>query len=142
MQVTTEYITCLWYFNAGDLHLTRQSQYILVNNNYIYVSRAMRVTIHSSDPLLVTLTCITTGGPATNVIWTRDAEEIEGGITVLESGYSARYSHTLHNATEGVYNCTVWNDKPSRVTAELNLAGIHHYSLPAYSAMSHEAVTF
>ena len=82
----------------------------------------MRVTIHSSDPLLATLTCITTGGPATNVIWTRNSEEIEGGITVLESGYSV-YTHTLYNATEGVYNCTVWNNKPSKVTGEVNLAG-------------------
>ena len=101
----------------------------------------MRVTVHSIDPLLVTLTCFTTHGPATNVTWTRDSEEIDGGLTVLESGSNARYSHTLYNATEGVYNCTVQNDKPSEVTAEVNLAGM----LPAYSVrhniMSHETVT-
>ena len=90
----------------------------------------MGVTIHSSDPLLATLTCTTTGGPATKVIWSRDSEEIEGGITVLQSGYSDRYTHTLHNATEGVYNCTVWNNKPSIVTGEVDLTGteimLHH----------------
>ena len=84
----------------------------------------MWVTIHSIDPLLVTLTCVTTGGPATNVTWTRDSEEIEGGVTVLESGNNAEYRHTLYNATEGVYTCTVRNDKPSQVTAEVNLPGI------------------
>ena len=124
MQSTTVIYKHVWYFNTGDLRLTRQSQYIIVNGNYVYKTRAMRVTIQSSDPLLMTLTCITTGGPATNVIWSRNSEEIEGGITVLESGYSDRYRHTLYNATEGVYNCTVWNDKPSQVTAEANLAGI------------------
>ena len=79
--------------------------------------------MHSNDPLLVTLTCITTGGPATNVNWTRDSEEIEGGVTVLESGYNARYKHTLYNATEGFYICTVWNNKPSTVRVGVNVAG-------------------
>ena len=105
------------YFDTGNLQLEV--------NSYIgsYVPREVTVTVLSVDPLLVTLTCITTGGPATNVTWTRDSEEIEGGITVLESGASARYRHTLYNATEGVYNCTVWNNKPSVVTAEVNVAG-------------------
>ena len=116
--------TRVWYFNAGDLRLTRQVESILVNGAYIYRYRSMRVTFHSIDPLLVTLTCITTHGPATNVIWTRDSEEVEGGVTVLESGYNARYRHTLYNVTEGVYTCTVRNDKPSQVTAKVNLAGI------------------
>ena len=113
----------MWYFNAGDLRLTQQSQYIIVNGNYVYITRAMRVTIHSRDPLLMTLTCVTNGGPATNVIWSRNSEEIEGGVTVLERSYSDRYTHTFYNVTEGVYNCTVWNNKPSKVTAEANLTG-------------------
>ena len=110
-----------WYFNAGKLYLKTNS-YILPNGSY--VPREVTVTVNSMDPLpLVTITCITYGGPATIVTWTRDSEVIEGGITVLESGASARYRHTLYNATEGVYTCTVWNNKPSVVTAEVNVAG-------------------
>ena len=106
-------------FNAGNLRLERN--YIVLNG--YYVPREVTVTVNSMDPLLVSLTCITYGGPATNVTWTRDSEEIEGGVTVLESGRSSRYRHTLNNTTEGVYTCTVWNNKPSVVTAEVNVAG-------------------
>ena len=104
-----------WYFNAGYLYLQRTYG--------SFVPREVTVTVHSMDPLLVTLTYFTAGGPATNVTWTRDSEEIEGGVTVLESGASSRYRHTLYNVTKGVYNCTVWNNKPSVVTAEVNVAG-------------------
>ena len=129
---------CDIIFNAGDLRLTRQGQYSSVNGAYVYIYRSMRVTVHSIDPLVATLTCITTGGPATNVTWTRDSEEIEGGVTVLESGYDVRYRHTLYNVTEGVYTCTVRNDKPSQVTAEVNLAGILILRCP----MRQKTVTF
>ena len=85
--------------------------------------REVRVTVHSMDPLIVTIIFITTGGPATIVTWTRDSEEIEGGVTVLVDNYRSEYRHTLYNTTEGVYTCKVWNNKPSVVTAEVNVAG-------------------
>ena len=42
-----------------------------------------------------TLTCISTGGPATTVTWTRDSEEISGGMTVLDNATTAQYTHTV-----------------------------------------------
>ena len=70
-----------------------------------------------------TLTCISTGGPATTVTWTRDSVTItEGTETVLNDPVTAQYTHTL-TVTErlgGLYTCTVANNKPSSDSAQLN----------------------
>ena len=49
------------------------------------------------------LTCISTGGPATNVAWTRGNDEDNlipvsdnAQVTVLEYAITAQYSHTLN----------------------------------------------
>ena len=65
-----------------------------------------------SDQL--TLTCISTGGPATTVTWTRDSTTVtEGTETVLDDPVTAQYTHTLPVTTGGEYTCTVSNKKPS-----------------------------
>ena len=71
-----------------------------------------------------TLTCISTGGPATTVTWTRDSEVINGS-TVLDNAVTAQYTHTLTvtGRTEGLYRCSVSNSKPSSATAEINVTG-------------------
>ena len=66
-----------------------------------------------------TLTCISIGGPATTVIWTRDNTTItEGNETVLDDPVTAQYTHTLTvtGGLGGVYTCTVSNNKPSTFT--------------------------
>ncbi|CAI8038512.1 hypothetical protein GBAR_LOCUS21472, partial [Geodia barretti] len=52
-----------------------------------------------------TLTCISTGGPATTVTWTRDNVNITGeqNETVLNDPVTAQYTHTLTVTTAGVY---------------------------------------
>ena len=66
------------------------------------------------DPFLWTLTCVSTGGPATYVTWTRDDDVLtEGSETVLDDTLTAQYTHTLTVTTAGEYNCTVANSKPS-----------------------------
>ena len=63
-----------------------------------------------------TLTCISTGGPATTVTWTRDSTTVtEGTETVLNDPVTARYTHTLTvtGRSPGLYRCTVANNKPS-----------------------------
>ena len=73
-----------------------------------------------------TLTCISTGGPATTVTWTRDSVTItEGTETVLNDPVTAQYTHTL-TVTGGEYTCTVTNDKPSTASATINIQGIIH----------------
>ena len=58
-----------------------------------------------------TLTCISTGGPATTATWTRDSVTVtEGTETVLDDPVTAQYTHTLTGSTVGDYACTVTND--------------------------------
>ena len=69
-----------------------------------------------------TLTCISTGGPATTVIWTRDTTPVtEGNATVLVNPITAEYLHTLKVTGDfkGRYTCTVANNKPSNASANI-----------------------
>ena len=70
-----------------------------------------------------TLTCISTGGPATNVTWTRDFETVTNGTeTVLDNRVTSQYTHTLTvtGRVEGDYTCTVTNNRPSS-----NMSKVH-----------------
>ena len=72
-----------------------------------------------------TLTCISNGGPATTVTWTRDSTTVtEGTETVLANTVTAEYVHTLQVIArqEGVYTCAISN-RVSIISAELDVAG-------------------
>ena len=74
-----------------------------------------------------TLTCISTGGPATTVTWARDSTTVtEGTETVLDDPVTAQYTHTLtvNGKVEGNYTCTVINNKPSHDSASITLQGV------------------
>ena len=75
------------------------------------------------DTNLLTLTCISTGGPATTVTWTRDSTTVITDITetVLNDPVTAQYTHTLTVTTGGEYTCTVANSKPSSASASFEL---------------------
>ena len=80
------------------------------------------------------LTCISAGGPATTVTWTRDSVTVtEGTETVLDDPVTAQYNHTLTvtGLVAGLYTCTVENDKPSNDSANITVQGIelHFYLL-------------
>ena len=63
-----------------------------------------------------TLTCISAGGPATTVTWTRDSVTVtEGTETVLDDPVTAQYTHTLTvtGRLGGNYTCTVTNEVSS-----------------------------
>ena len=73
-----------------------------------------------------TFTCISTGGPATTVTWTRDSITVtEGTETVLNDPVTAQYTHTLTvtGILPGLYNCTVTNNKPSFASANITVQG-------------------
>ena len=82
--------------------------------------------LNGSSPQF-TLTCISTGGPATTVSWTRDSTTVitEGTETVLNDPVTARYTHTLTvtGRLYGDYTCTVSNNKPSMDSATLTVRG-------------------
>ena len=74
----------------------------------------------NGDSPQFTLTCISTGGPATTVTWTRNSIIInKGNTTVLNDPVTAQYTHTLTVAGRkgGHYSCTVANNKPSTAYA-------------------------
>ena len=82
-----------------------------------------------SDQL--TLTCNSTGRPATTVTWTRDSTTVtEGTETVLDDPVTAQYTHTLNVTTGGEYTCTVSNNKPYSDSANITLDGkLYPYSI-------------
>ena len=76
-----------------------------------------------------TLTCISTGGTATTVTWTRDSQKIAGETTsVLDDAETLQYTHslTVTGSIDGsnTYQCTVGNNKPSQDTANFTVQGI------------------
>ena len=80
--------------------------------------------LNKASPQL-TLTCISTGGPATTVTWTRDSEMLTG-ITVLNDRTTSQYTHTLTVTRRlgGLYTCTVANTRPSNASSQLTVQGI------------------
>ena len=96
--------------------------------------------------LMLTLTCISTGGPATTVTWTRDSDTVtEGTKTVLDDSVTAQYTHTLTvtGRLGGLYTCTVANDKLSNDSVQVAVQGTltciyipghlnHTYNLPSF----------
>ena len=79
----------------------------------------------NGESLQFTLTCTSTGGPATTVTWTRDSETVSGGITVLDDPVTAQYTHTLTvtGRLGGQYQCTVSNSKPSNDSTRFCVQG-------------------
>ena len=79
-----------------------------------------------------TLTCISTGGPASSVTWTRGFIVLtEGTETVLNDPVTAQYTHTLTvtGRLGGLYSCTVANAKPSNDFSSTNVQGEFHFLL-------------
>ena len=79
-----------------------------------------------------TITCISTGGPATTVTWTRDSDTVTEGIeTVLDGRVTAQYTHTLTvnetSSFNGTYSCTISNRKSSfYASKEITATVIHN----------------
>ena len=109
--------------------MQNQCSYIL--NNLYYFIGGIAITTDTlnfeSSTLQFTLTCISTGGPATTVTWTRDSDDTvtEGNETVLDDPVTAQYTHTLTvtGREGGLYTCTVANNKPSSDSSSLTVKG-------------------
>ena len=98
------------------------------------------ISIHGGVTLSMnTLTCISTGGPATTVTWTRNSVTItEGTETVLNNPVTAQYTHTLTVTSGGEYTCTVSINKPSTASATITLQGSkkHYYSVYTHAIVN------
>ena len=81
------------------------------STGHIQLSGGMAFTLDSDRQF--TLTCISTGGPATTVTWTIYSTTVtEGTETVLDDPVTAQYTHTLTVPSKrtGRYICTMAND--------------------------------
>ena len=111
-----------WYPRSGRTVRQRAN-----NRVHIIIIDLGNVTISGGmvfDPDQQMLTCISTGGPATTVTWTKDSTTVtEGAQTLLENPVTAQYTHTLTVTTGGEYTCTVENNKPSFDSATIILPG-------------------
>ena len=99
--------------HTGDIAI---SQAIMFRENSNY----------DGESLQFTLTCISSGGPATNVVWTRNSEAVTDDTrSVLNDSVNAIYTHTLTvtGRLGGHYQCTVSNDKPSSDSSSITVQG-------------------
>ena len=81
-----------------------------------------------------TLTCISSGGPATNITWTRNSEALSEGMrSVLDDSETATYTHTLTvtGRLGGHYQCIVSNNKPSSDSSAIFVQGDYIF-IPVY----------
>ena len=70
------------------------------------------------------LTRISTGGPATTVTWTRDSVTVTEGTVTHYDTFTHEYAHTLTGRQEGLYTCTVANDRPSSDSSSITVQGM------------------
>ena len=85
--------------------------------------------LNGASPQFI-LTCISTGGPATTITWTRDSTTVtQGTQTVLNDPVTAQYTHTLTvtGRLGGLYTCTIANNKPSTASANFTVEGTYNY---------------
>ena len=83
----------------------------------------------SEDPPEFTLTCVSKGGPATRVVWSRDGKEITENSTystsqiIVDTSSTTVYNNTLRvrGREGGVYMCTVSNRQNS-ITVRLQVS--------------------
>ena len=96
-------------FTAGDVEISGDIAFSEISD------------LNGASPWF-TLACISTGGPATTVTWTRDSTTVtvtQGATdTVLNDTVTAQYIHTLTvtGRLPGLYNCTVANNKQSNAS--------------------------
>ena len=72
----------------------------------------------TADPSVFTLTCVSTGGPATTVTWTRDGSNVPYDAThvltqTVTNQLNVVYSNvlTVTGREPGIYTCSVTNDR-------------------------------
>ena len=101
-------------------------RYCLFTLGVVKIPDGMTMDFDSNgDNFQFTLTCISTGGPATTVTWTRDSVTVtEGNETMLDNRTTSQYTHTLTVTGKlgGLYICTVANNRPSNNVTSAQLA--------------------
>ena len=124
------------YTNGGQfMHIfmvgTQLTSFIMITGSVTIQNNIIVFTeisdLNGASPQF-TLTCISTGGPATNVTWTRNSDTVtERTETVLDDQVTAQYTHTLTvtGRLGGLYTCNVSNSRPSSATVEIHVTGTY-----------------
>ena len=121
-------------YESGGIHIGIYQLIIGVFTILYVYTGSVSITLSDfkysvNDAVLI---CISTGGPATTVTWTRDSEIIPDNkntqVTVLDDSSTGKYIHTLKISgipVSSVYECSVSNNKPSsaKVVGTLNREG-------------------
>ena len=84
------YISCMITIHAGQILLQHDIEFQLLPLEPI------------TDPPTFTLTCVTTGGPPTNVTWRRDNTKID-----YQNNSNFTFSRTVTNFVTSTYNNTL-----------------------------------
>ena len=99
-----------------------------IDAGVVTLSGGMIFSLNSTNQF--TLTCISTGGPATTVTWTRDSTTVTEGTdnvidTVIDDRVTGHSTHTLlvSGRIEGVYRCLVNNSVSTGNSSQLNVKG-------------------
>ena len=85
----------------------KHALFCILQNNVCYITGDVVISdgvnvsfLNGANPQFV-LTCISTGGPATTVTWTRDSATVtQGNETMLDNSTISQYNHTL-TVTQG-----------------------------------------
>ena len=88
------------------------TNYVVTLSGVVDVQNVMFTLDNGLSPQF-TLTCVSTGGPATTVTWTRDSATAVGvRRSEVVNGVTAQYANTLTvtGRLGGLYTCTVAND--------------------------------
>ena len=109
---------------------------LFVVNNFLFTGAVVVITgslqfslqtTPTADPPVFTLTCVSTGGPATTVNWTRDGGPVAGVTSqTVTNMMAATYNNTLTvtGREPGNYSCSVANVRTAPpATASLTVAG-------------------
>ena len=88
--------------------------------------------INAATPMF-TLTCTSTGGPATTVIWTLDGSPQNGGTSQITNQSTATYSNslTVTGRSTGNYQCSVSNDRNTAMLS-LTVEGMSSFEILKY----------
>ena len=93
----------------------------------ISVKKEIVFTLITESPLVFTLTCTTTGGPATTVEWTRNGRRMyySRSSVVVDTQHSTYENKiTVRGRFLGVYSVNVSNSRtPSAVVSQYNVTG-------------------
>ena len=104
-------------------HIPHRSGVVMIDGQLVF----SLVSALTANPPVFTLTCVSTGGPATTVTWTRDGAAATGAASQnVTSTLTATYVNTLTvtGRLPGSYQCSVANVRTAPpATASLTVAG-------------------